>query len=603
MESEGRKVVRLATSGADQNVNVRISDVARVFPEGLSPRLRDLLHIACYVFAADCSTNRGEGWEDDVTERWDRDLKLVIPVEDPAFWTTPRVRKTLVRTLNFLSDDVYSFEFEKQTSPALVNEYMDFGDSDDWPFYGVDRVVMFSGGLDSLAGAVEACKTQEHVALVSHRSEPKMHRRQQDLVDLLRRKFNANLLHIPVWVNKASRMTAETTQRTRSFLYVALGTIVAQSLKAGGVRFFENGVISLNLPVADEAQRSRASRTTHPYALGRFTDLCSLITEREFIVDNPYFFMTKTEVVETLKRSNASDLIRHTRSCSRTLGFVHGSRWHCGLCSQCIDRRVAIIAAGEELNDPAEDYVCDVFLGPRKNSYEQNIAVDYAALGLSLAKMDEDEIVSKYQLQISRAAGVLGGDVSEAAARIAQMLRRHGQSLERVIHEQIKAHPQEIVDGKIPETSMLRRIIAGEIQRSPWKRYCECAIDYLKRGLPSLCRTRPANEIKFQECCDGILRSHDSDLIREFPYLRWTVVMTKPDWSKALYSLFIEAKYVRKKKDILPITEEIAADITKYGDNGRHCLFLIYDPDHLVDEEEVSRDIEKHEGMMVAFYR
>jgi hypothetical protein len=49
----------------------------------------------------------------------------------------------------------------------------------------------------------------------------------------------------------------------------------AHSVQAGGIRFFENGIMSLNLPVADEAIRARASRTTHPVALQLLKSLSS----------------------------------------------------------------------------------------------------------------------------------------------------------------------------------------------------------------------------------------------------------------------------------------------------------------------------------------
>lgn len=162
------------------------------------------------------------------------------------------------------------------------------------------------------------------------------------------------MIHIPVWINKEKNLGREHTQRTRSFLYSALGTVVAESVKAAGVRFFENGVVSLNLPVADEVLRARASRTTHPRALELFSRLYRLVTERHFVVDNPYLFKTKAEVVSTIAKRGAGHLIKYTCSCSRVF-FQSKTQWHCGACSQCIDRRIAVFAAGQEENDPKID--------------------------------------------------------------------------------------------------------------------------------------------------------------------------------------------------------------------------------------------------------
>ena len=49
------------------------------------------------------------------------------------------------------------------------------------------------------------------------------------------------MIHVPVWINKDENLGKEPSQRTRSFLYATLGTVVAASVKAAGVRFFENG--------------------------------------------------------------------------------------------------------------------------------------------------------------------------------------------------------------------------------------------------------------------------------------------------------------------------------------------------------------------------
>jgi hypothetical protein len=109
--------------------------------------------------------------------------------------------------------------------------------------------------------------TEAVVTLVSHRPVSTLDSRQKRLFTELQRRFPDQLIRIPVWVNKAEKLGREPTQRTRSFLYSALGTLVAQSIRAGGVRFYENGIVSLNLPIAEEVVRARASRTTHPMAL------------------------------------------------------------------------------------------------------------------------------------------------------------------------------------------------------------------------------------------------------------------------------------------------------------------------------------------------
>jgi hypothetical protein len=388
-------------------------------------------------------------------------------------------------------------------------------------------------------------------------------------------------------------------------LYSALGTVIAQSTKSNGVRFFENGVVSLNLPIADEVQRARASRTTHPRSLALFTKLYGLVTEREFLVDNPFIFRTKTEVVSAIKEHDAGPLIQHTCSCVHTGHFQSRSQWHCGTCSQCIDRRIAIIAANAESFDRQTDYVSDVFTGPRKDGPEYNIAVDYARHTTELHLMSETEIATRFNRDISRAVRYFP-KWSEAGEAFVSMHKRHGESAANVLADQIRANADRLLNRTLDKSSMLALVAGQEHRESTWKRYSERLIGLLQTGIPIICNEKnmPDNEPRLQEICDGILQGHDSELEREFPFMRWSASATKPDWSKDGLGLWIELKYVREKKDVLRITGDIAEDITKYGDNGRRVLYVVYDPKHLIkDEAGFSKPILRRSTMLVHFVR
>jgi hypothetical protein len=55
-----------------------------------------------------------------------------------------------------------------------------------------------------------------------------------------------------------------------SFLYAALACVVARLFGKTRIRFFENGVVSINLPISEQVVGARATRTTHPVVLERF---------------------------------------------------------------------------------------------------------------------------------------------------------------------------------------------------------------------------------------------------------------------------------------------------------------------------------------------
>jgi hypothetical protein len=84
--------------------------------------------------------------------------------------------------------------------------------------------------LDSFAGAAEMLlKERQTAVLVSHQASPLLRGRQVDLVDALRQRCEPRQVHhVGVDVNKAQREARENTQRSRSFLFAALGYVVAR---------------------------------------------------------------------------------------------------------------------------------------------------------------------------------------------------------------------------------------------------------------------------------------------------------------------------------------------------------------------------------------
>src|SRR5262249_53653313 len=144
--------------------------------------LIDLIEIATYVFCADQAISRGGEAQQGMGADWRRDFRFVIPVRNPVHWNRRGVLEALCSTLSFLSDDNYRFEFAKATNPAPFQNYLEFG-GDSSVRFEADQVVLFSGGLDALSGAIEELsKIGARVALVSHRSSSKIFDYQKRLV-------------------------------------------------------------------------------------------------------------------------------------------------------------------------------------------------------------------------------------------------------------------------------------------------------------------------------------------------------------------------------------------------------------------------------------
>jgi hypothetical protein len=211
----------------------------------------------------------------------------------------------LCAMLSFLSEDEYTFEFEKATNPVQFQDYLEFGD-DGGTAFRADEVVLFSGGLDSLGGAVEELSTTEkRIALVSHHSSSKIFDFQKRLIAELRERFPKRLIHLPVLMTRQQETlpAPEYTHRSRSFLYAAFACTVARLFGNGQIRFFENGVLSINLPISEQVVGARATRTTHPLVLERFRDFFSAAVGKVVEVENPFVWRTKADVVRSIYRS------------------------------------------------------------------------------------------------------------------------------------------------------------------------------------------------------------------------------------------------------------------------------------------------------------
>ena len=178
-------------------------------------------------------------------------------------------------TLGFLSDDSYEFDFRRAEAPVQPRELY-FPDLIDTSAEH-DDVALFSGGVDSFAGAVNDIVTLgKSVTLVGHYSSTKVRAVQEVLIEgLKQRGFDRRVSYIPVWVSNENVRARKFTQRTRSFLFACLGLVVARMSGKDRFSFYENGVVSINPPLAGDVVGGRATRTTHPKVLRAGWSRCS----------------------------------------------------------------------------------------------------------------------------------------------------------------------------------------------------------------------------------------------------------------------------------------------------------------------------------------
>jgi hypothetical protein len=452
--------VRLCLDGSGANVNFRIEDVHQALVQELPPAFLDLLEIAAYVYAADQAVPRGGSGVTAVGDRWRRRFFFRLPVRDPDFWSTAAVLGPLTAALSFLTEDEYLFEFVPgRGRPPSLKHYLDFGTT---PFSGaVDEVVMFSGGLDSLGGAVEEAVVQgRRVLLANHRSTGKMAGRHRALVaGLTDRAGVVRPFQVPVRMNKAKGLGREFTQRSRSFAFAAFGATFAAVIGLDRLRFYENGVVSLNLPVSEQAVGARASRTTHPRSLAGFAALLTAVAGRPFAVENPFLWHTKADVLRGIAAAGCPELVRLSTSCGHTWERTN-RHTHCGRCSQCIDRRFAVLAAGLADHDPAGCYAADLFTSPRPEGEARAMLVGYAETANAVERMTPLDFFTRFG-ETARALRHLPGGADAAARRMFDLLKRHAAEVNRVIDDGVRAHATAIRQRTLADTYLIRLVAGG----------------------------------------------------------------------------------------------------------------------------------------------
>ena len=243
-----------------QDVSLRLQEHSNPLGGSLQGLALDLARIAAYVYAADQLVSR-DGEKDAFGDQWRREFMLCLPVRDPDFWNRQIIHNMLQEVLGFVSEDLWSFCFDRSQSPEQLSLGMDERSVRNDP----DCVVLFSGGADSLCAAVEAAKLDgERPVLVSYRPYSTIDHRQRYLVGQLRQVSPEWAFpHSSFVVNRIQTQASDTSQRTRSFLFASLGAGIASTLGLSRVVLGDNGIVSLNLPFNDQEVGAIASRSTH----------------------------------------------------------------------------------------------------------------------------------------------------------------------------------------------------------------------------------------------------------------------------------------------------------------------------------------------------
>ena len=335
--------------------------IAGAFSNRLSERSADWAELAVAIYIADrFSPRRDLRFHKGLGHRR-RKIQLRIAVLDLAFWKSANIRQVLRDALWVLTEDDWQFEFiQRETSlPPCAQDFL-FAESINGPI----RVALFSGGLDSFAGAAFQLQTPNltHV-FVSGVTHGRMEVGQQQQMSLLKNNSTRNIRHIPVRYGlkekKIRDNTLERSQRSRAFMHVTLGAIAALHAGMNDLYMYENGFGALNLPFDATQIGIETSKAANPVFLRAMEKFIEVVSGNPFKIVNPFLFLTKAQALREAQVGKFGASLAETFSCDRFPDWREG-RPQCGTCASCILRRLSLEAADLADCDLGSSYARDV---------------------------------------------------------------------------------------------------------------------------------------------------------------------------------------------------------------------------------------------------
>jgi hypothetical protein len=383
----------------------------------------DLAAVLSAVRMADRACNRRH------SKQWARALSVEVPVFDIDRWQSQEVLDALTDALQYLTGDQWRFEFKRRKErpaspgqPHLVEP----------PPH--ERVFMpYSNGLDSfaLASKIQGDAPAPELILVNVQASRSLTNWKN-----LGRPSDKDLHAVQVAAYFKEPHRTEPTFRSRPFIYDLLagyGAAIAQPAK---VLIPENGQGSLGgslVPLGDEAPH----RSCHPGFTSRLTRLLKALTQVTVRFEHPALFQTKGEVLAQMVARNPAStawLARH-RSCS--YDARHSSQdsksMHCGVCGNCLLRRVALKSARIEDTTPyrAVDLTTTTFEAsfkgfvPRTAKANHDVALNSIRAMQRLADLAANSSSTRVATEVASLSRALGEPLQDVRTRMGHFLRQH----------------------------------------------------------------------------------------------------------------------------------------------------------------------------------
>lgn len=312
-------------------------------------------------------------------DTWTREIKINIP-QIPTF-SLP-LFKQIEETITFLTGDnweicgresKYDFRFKTMKKRFIPT-----------------HVCLFSGGLDSLVGAIDLLESGNRLLLVSHYEGGIIPKIQHALAEELRLHYGDDKVqHCHIFLRVKNGI--EPSTRSRSLLFISLGLCLSTAISMETPLIIpENGFIALNCPLTFNRLGSYTTRTTHPYFLKNIQDIICKIGIKNTL-SNIYSFKTKGQVVSKCSnRKLLEKLFKTSISCAHpeAVRWLKKPPGSCGYCFPCIIRRASLNTIGW---DDASEYYFDIC--KEDNLLQESKGNDLRAILIKISKNNSGTIL------------------------------------------------------------------------------------------------------------------------------------------------------------------------------------------------------------------
>lgn len=343
--SRSRRADYICVIGQDLTIDPDL--LSRYCIKDLDPIVDDLVLVAGAVAFTDRVVPRKP------SIAWRRNLEVSIPVHEPERWRAPDLQRQLIRTLDCVTGDNWTFSFKHRRNRTDIRPQAKLPLGSD-----TSLVMPYSDGLDSFSVARLVAADNPGVPLVLITTGSRRNRAlDESNSDQKRLMYRVAIpFHLPSRGGLVRHR--EPSYRSRAFVFGVMAGIAAHLLHANDIFVAESGQGALGpwlTPVGNEAPDVRM----HPSFTAELSLLFSKVFGARVTHVHRQLWKTKGETLKEIKDRMLADGWWLTSSCARDQRHVSrdNGRIQCGICAGCLLRRQSLHAAG--LRSDIENYLWD----------------------------------------------------------------------------------------------------------------------------------------------------------------------------------------------------------------------------------------------------